>query len=115
VAATIDRLVVSLVVLVPILIPLIRFAPQIYNWRVRRRILYWYGALKKLEASAKSAVSPVAQAEHLAELDRIETAVHDIPVPLAFSDKLYELRQHIDIVRRRLTGAAQVAAPFAAE
>ena len=28
----------------------------------------------------------------------------DIPVPLAFSDKLYELRQHIEVVRRRLTG-----------
>jgi TRAP-type uncharacterized transport system substrate-binding protein len=118
VAATIDRLIVSLVVLLPILIPLVRFAPQIYSWRVRRRILYWYGALKKLEASARRANSPEARAEHLGELDRIEAAVDDIPVPLAFSDKLYELRQHIEVVRRRLTGAsreAHSAAPLAAE
>jgi TRAP-type uncharacterized transport system substrate-binding protein len=115
VAATIDRLVVSLVVLVPILIPLVRFAPQIYSWRVRRRILYWYGALKRLEAAARGAASPEARAQHLAELDRIEAAVDDIPIPLAYSDKLYELRQHIEVVRRRLTGHAQGAAVLAAE
>jgi TRAP-type uncharacterized transport system substrate-binding protein len=104
VASTIDRLIVSLVVLVPVLIPLVRFAPQIYSWRIRRRIVFWYGALKRLEASARAASSPQARAEHLLELDRIEAAVDDIPVPLAFSDKLYELRQHIEVVRRRLAG-----------
>jgi hypothetical protein len=103
VAATIDRLLVSLVVLLPILFPLVRFAPQIYSWRVRRRIIYWYGALKQLEAAARRDASPGARAEHLLELDRIEAAVDDIPVPLAFSDKLYELREHIEVVRRRLT------------
>ncbi|MBO0766597.1 MAG: ABC transporter substrate-binding protein [Hyphomicrobiaceae bacterium] len=106
VAATIDRLAVSLVVLVPILIPLVRFAPQLYSWRVRRRILYWYGALKRLEAAARRATSADAREQHLAELARIEEAVDDIPIPLAFSDKLYELRQHIEVVRRRLTGGA---------
>jgi TRAP-type uncharacterized transport system substrate-binding protein len=109
VATTVDRLIVSLVVLLPILIPLVRFAPQIYSWRVRRRIVYWYGALKRLEAAARQAKAPEARAEHLLELDRIEAAVDDIPVPLAFSDKLYELRQHIEVVRRRLAGPAAVA------
>jgi len=110
VAATIDRLIVSLVVLLPILIPLVRFAPQIYSWRVRQRILYWYGALKRLESSARGAITPEARAQHLAELDSIEAAVDDIPIPLAFSDKLYELRQHIEVVRRRLAGAHGIGA-----
>jgi TRAP-type uncharacterized transport system substrate-binding protein len=110
VATTVDRLVVSLVVLLPILIPLVRFAPQIYSWRVRRRILYWYAALKRLEAAARSAAAQASKADHLLELDRIEAAVDEIPVPLAFSDKLYELRQHIEVVRRRLTGHPREAA-----
>jgi hypothetical protein len=110
----VDRLIVSLVVLLPILIPLVRFAPQIYSWRVRRRIIYWYGELKALEAKARKASTPEAKADHLLELDRIEGAVGDIPVPLAFSDKLYELRQHIEIVRRRLTGPWSAAAKAAA-
>jgi hypothetical protein len=104
VASTVDRLIVSLVVLLPILIPFVRFAPQIYNWRIRRRIVYWYGALKGLEAAARRSGGPEARAEQLLELDRIEAAVDEIPIPLAFSDKLYELRQHIEVVRRRLAG-----------
>jgi uncharacterized protein len=110
VATLFDRLIVSMVVLVPILIPLIRFAPQIYNWRMRRRISYWYGQLKWLEADAKTAATPQERATKLAELDRIEDAVDNIPVPLGFADRLYELRQHVELTRRRLAaGLAQAS------
>jgi TRAP-type uncharacterized transport system substrate-binding protein len=105
-ATMIDRLLVSLVVLVPILIPLVRFAPQIYNWRVRRRLMYWYGKLKSLEADA---AGPEERAAKLRELDRIEAAVGKIPVPLGFSDRLYDLRLHIEGVRRRLTAGTASA------
>lgn len=114
VATLIDRLMVSLVVLLPLLIPLLRFAPQIYTWRIRHRILYWYGELKRLEAAAKSASTQEAHAEILRELGRIEAAVDDVPVPLAFSDRLYELRQHIEFARRRLEGSAVNPASAAA-
>jgi len=40
------------------------------------------------------------------EIDRIETAVSHIRFPLAFADQLYDLRGHIDIVRRRLLPAS---------
>jgi hypothetical protein len=107
-ATMIDRLLVSLVVLLPLLIPLVRFAPQIYNWRMRRRIIYWYGQLKQLEANARRASSREDRAASLEQLDRIEAAVDNIPIPLGFSDRLYDLRLHIDNTRRRLTaGLAQ--------
>jgi uncharacterized protein len=109
VATVADRLAVSLVVLVPILIPLLRFAPQIYNWSVRRRIMFWYGALKRLEAAARNAPGPAERAEKLKELDQIEAAVDNIPVPLGFADRLYELRQHIELARRRLTSSVTPA------
>jgi hypothetical protein len=38
------------------------------------------------------------------ELQRIEDAVSHIRFPLAFSDQVYNLRSHIEIVRRRTTG-----------
>jgi len=113
VATMLDRLMVSLVVLLPILIPLLRFAPQIYSWRIRRRIMYWYGELKRLEAAARSASTREARAAKLGELDRIEAAVDNIPVPLGFADRLYELRQHVELTRRRLTAGA--SHPAAAE
>ncbi|HWE22278.1 MAG TPA: TAXI family TRAP transporter solute-binding subunit [Hyphomicrobiaceae bacterium] len=101
-ATLVDRLVVSLVVLLPIVFPLVRFAPQLYDWRIRRRILYWYGELKSLEAASGSAATAEERAAKLADLDRIETAVDNLPIPLTFADRLYNLRQHIEVVRRRI-------------
>jgi TRAP-type uncharacterized transport system substrate-binding protein len=112
VATMVDRLMVSFVVLLPLLIPLLRFAPQIYNWRIRRRITYRYGELRRLEASSKTGASPDEQAAKFRELARIETAVENIPVPLGFADRLYQLRQHVEVVRRRLE--VDAAAPSTA-
>lgn len=107
VATTVDRLTISLVVLVPILIPLLRFAPQIYDWRIRRRIIHWYGELKRLEAAAKSASTSEERTAKLRELETIEAAVDNLPIPLGFADRLYQLRQHIELARRRLTFASR--------
>ena len=102
VATMLHRLTLSLAVLVPALIPLLRFAPQIYNWRIRRRLMYSYGELKRLEAAARSAKTGEERAAKLDDLDRIEAAADSIPVPLGFADRLYELRQHVELTRRRL-------------
>ena len=104
-ATMIDRMMVSALFVLPLLIPLVRFAPMIYRWRVRRRILFWYGALKTVEAGARNHASPESRAEKLAEIERIEAAVDKIPIPLGFSNQLYDLRQHIEIVRRRLSAS----------
>ena len=37
--------------------------------------------------------------EWLEKLDRIEDDVHHIPTPLAFTDMLYTLRSHAELVR----------------
>jgi TRAP-type uncharacterized transport system substrate-binding protein len=113
VATTVDRLTLSLVVLLPILIPLLRFAPQIYDWRIRRRIIHWYGELKRLEAAAKGVSTLEERAAKLRELDRIEAAVDNLPIPLGFADRLYELRQHIELARRRLVAGTAKTAPTA--
>ena len=116
-ATMIDRLLVSLVVIVPLLIPLGKIVPAVYRWNVRRRILHWYGALKELETSAKRAATPEDREQQLAELDHIEASVDNIPVPIGFADQFFELRQNIDAVRNRLTGRRRLdkgAAPAAA-
>ena len=95
-----DRLVYFVLPVVGILLPTLRFAPALYNWRMRRRIVYWYRELKGVEARAKE--TPTAIAAGLQEIDRIEDAANRITVPLAFANQLYDLRQHIDVVRRKL-------------
>lgn len=102
-ASTIDRLLVSMLVLVPLVVPVAKLAPQLYRWRMRRRILYWYGVLKRLEGQSRTLTTTAERTRSLAELDNIEAAVDLVPIPLGFADQLYELRQNIDAVRARLS------------
>jgi uncharacterized protein len=85
-----------------ILLPLTRALPALYVWLIRRRLVYWYRQLKALERNLDSGGAKYDAATLQAEFDRIDTAVRRIRVPLFYSDKLYDLRGHIDLVRQRL-------------
>ena len=110
-----QRAIAVLVTAVALSFPMFRFLPTAYNWINRRRLFYWYAQLKKLEASFDT--SPVNQ--HLvkaqAEIERIEDAVSHIHFPLTFSDQLYNLRSHIEIVRRKITSQGNAPGRVAAE
>lgn len=112
VAAWIDEhagtLVLSLVPLLGLLVPLIRAVPAIYNWTVRRRILYWYRRLQALERRLDFEERIAHPERTTPEIDRIDSAVSKIQVPLNYSDQYYDLRQHIEMVRQRL--ASRMAA-----
>jgi TRAP-type uncharacterized transport system substrate-binding protein len=82
--------------------PLFRFMPLAYNWITRRRLFYWYAKLKALEASFDANPTDRPLAEKRAEIEQIEDAVSHISIPLTFSDQVYNLRSHIDIVRRKI-------------
>jgi hypothetical protein len=62
----------------------------------------WYGVLQEVESEARNNPSPAERQRALADLDRIEAAVDETAVPLAFADQLYHLRAHIMTVRSRL-------------
>ncbi len=98
-ATLIDRMIVFLVPIIALLIPVLRFAPPLYGWRVRSRIFRRYGELKLLEGELELDASRHTQAEWLARLDVIEKKVNHLPTPLPFSDMLYTLRGHIELVR----------------
>ena len=101
-AIFIERMIVLIVPIATILFPLVKLGPWLYEWRVRRRLLYWYGQLKDLEHQIASDPSGAALSEHRTEIERIHDAVSVIPVPLSFSDRFYELRAAVDLVRQRL-------------
>ena len=95
----------SVLLLIPaltILYPLFKLLPVLYTWSVRQRLLYWYRQLKGLELGLDRPHSPEEIAQQLAEVERIDGVVRRIRVPLHFTDQLYDLRGHIDFVRRRL-------------
>ena len=109
-AVLIDRMVVLLLPALAILIPVLRLTPAVYAWRIKSRIYRWYGKLKVLEIDVQSAKSAAEVRALIERLDAIEQSVSRIPTPLAYSEYLYNLRSHIDLVRSRLDKRA-LAAP----
>jgi len=110
-----QRAIAVLVTAIALGLPLFRLLPMAYNWITRRRLFYWYGQLKDLEASFDFSLTDKNLAEKQAEIERIEEAVSHIRFPLTFSDQLYNLRSHIDIVRRKITSQGNAPGRVAAE
>lgn len=106
VAATVDRLKILLLPLVTLLLPLMRVAPPVYRWRIRRRIFLWYRDVMTVEARALGGEEPAALAAGLAELDR---EISQVEVPLSYAEELYHLRLHIQFVREGLERRAAAA------
>ena len=87
---------------VALLLPLTRALPALYVWLIRRRLTYWYRQLKTLERNLDSGGAKYDAGALQAEFERINSGVRRIRVPLFYSDKLYDLRGHIDLIRQRL-------------
>ena len=85
-----------LIPLVALLIPASRIAPALYAWRIRSRIYRWYGELKFLEHEIREHFTAERVAAFMQGLDRIEEQANARPVPLAYTNELYILREHID-------------------
>lgn len=98
-ATLVDRMVVMLIPFFALVIPLVKIAPGLYAWRVRSRIYQRYGELKFLEAEVEATPERYSREEWLAKLDAIEEDANGLPTPISFSDMLYTLRGHIDLVR----------------
>jgi TRAP-type uncharacterized transport system substrate-binding protein len=98
VADLIERTVILLVPLLAILLPAFRYAPALYHWRVRGRILRWYTELRQLEDS------PPCEAS-LERVEEIERGVRRIRVPIGYAGEAYHLRGHCALVREALQRA----------
>jgi TRAP transporter TAXI family solute receptor len=101
-AVLVERLFVLIVPFLVLLVPLLRLAPVIYTWRVRSKLFRCYGDLKFLENDLRKHYDASRHADYLARLDRIEEDAYARNIPLAFSDLLYTLREHINLVRDKL-------------
>src|SRR5437899_12963533 len=111
----VQRAIAVLVTGIAIGLPLMHYFPVLYKWSSRRRLLYWYGQLKALEASFDASPSNTHLPEMQAAVERIEDEVSRIHFPLTFTDQLYNLRSHIDIVRRKIAVRERAPGRMAAE
>jgi len=97
-AVLVDRLIVLLVPIFVLLIPLLKVAPTIYTWRIRRKVFLCYGELKFLEDDLKHHFDPAKLADYRDRLDALDDEASQLHVPLGFADLVYTLREHVGLV-----------------
>ena len=100
-----ERMWVVVVGLGALLLPLSRIIPPLYVWRIRSRVYRWYGKLRTVEQAIEN-VPPdqraAVSAAQLRRLNEIDESVNRISIPLSFAEGLYDLRSHINFVRKRV-------------
>jgi TRAP transporter TAXI family solute receptor len=101
-AVLIDRLIVLLVPIIALLIPLLKVAPAIYTWRVRSKVFRCYGELKFLEDDLKNRFDATKLGDYRSRLDALDDEASELHVPLGFTDLVYTLREHVNLVRHIL-------------
>ncbi|MEL6753545.1 MAG: TAXI family TRAP transporter solute-binding subunit, partial [Pseudomonadota bacterium] len=102
VANFLERAWVLLIPLVTLLIPLVRAAPPIYRWRVRRKIYVWYEDLRALETKGRAAESDDDREAVRDELTALQEEIGKLEVPLSYTDDVYRLRNHVAFVNQLL-------------
>ena len=101
-AAVMTPLLLVLIPLIGVVYPLFGMGPAVYRWIVYRRIFRLYRELKVMEAELEFDTSAAAVHAFSERLDRLEERADHVPVPTAFTDVLYTLKDHISLVRQRL-------------
>jgi len=105
-ASLVERVGIVLIPLLAVMIPLVRLLPLAYRWLIKRRINRWYAELLALETQF---VKGKDYDEYLRRLDWIEEQVEQLQVPLFFTEVSYVLKEHIDLVRRKMLRYKQSA------
>lgn len=99
-ANLIERMALVLGLLLAVMLPLSRVVPPLYQFRVRSRVFRWYGRLREIENDLDT--GKAAPAELLKALAALEVQVEKVSIPLPYADELYALRNHIQLVRKKL-------------
>ena len=106
-ATLFDRALVVLLPTLLVVIPIIRYIPELYNWNIRRSINRRYGQLMALERQSLGDFSAEQRAELMDQLARIEKSVIALKMPGSHATQLYALRQHMQFVRANLAPSAK--------
>jgi len=96
-----ERMWLALGIIIAVLLPLSRIVPPLYEFRIRSRVFRWYAQLREIEERAGG--NRESASALIKELDQLEARAEKVTVPLSYVDELYALRNHIELVRNKLT------------
>lgn len=98
VANFLERAWVLAIPLLTLAYPLVKAAPPVYRWRIRRKIYVWYSDLRELETEARAASTDAERETVREKLLALQAETGEVDVPLSYTDTLYHLRSHIRFV-----------------
>ena len=106
-AVLVEQLMLLLIPLFALAYPLFRVLPGLYDHAMHRRILVLYRELKVLEGEVDR--TPVGENTSglLERIDALERRSTRLRVPMKFTQSLYHLKSHIDLVRGRLARSSE--------
>jgi TRAP transporter TAXI family solute receptor len=96
------RMKILLLPLLGLLFPLIKFFPPFYKWRMRSRIYRWYDTLMNIDYEMLHGDIIKRNDEFMSRLNEVEQQVSEISVPRGYSRELYDMRIHIEMLRKKL-------------
>ena len=100
-ANLLERMWLSLGIILALLLPLSRIVPPLYEFRIRSRVFRWYAQLRDIEDRVTEHADTTP--DLLLELDQLESRVGKVVIPLSHADELYALRNHINLIRQKLS------------
>ncbi|MCW9033206.1 MAG: TAXI family TRAP transporter solute-binding subunit [Rhodospirillales bacterium] len=97
-AVLIDQLKVFLVPLIALMLPLGKILPPTYRWRIRSKIYRYYRDLKDIEKAGVDETDVAKLDDLIVQLDAMQQELLRLTVPLSYSEELYQLRLHTNMV-----------------
>jgi TRAP-type uncharacterized transport system substrate-binding protein len=101
-AVLVMQLLVAALPLIGIVYPALKLIPSAFGWLMRRRIYRLYGELRRLEARLGKGAIAEDRGEFVEKLDDLDRRIRNLKVPVAYSNLVFALRMHVDVVRARL-------------
>lgn len=105
-AILVMQILVAALPLLGLIYPALKFMPSAFEWAMRRRIFLLYGELRVLESELPENIANEGLDEFVKKLDALESKVRNLKVPLTFSNLVFALRSHVNVVRARLPKGA---------
>lgn len=101
-AILVMQILVAALPLLGLIYPALKFMPSAFEWAMRRRIFLLYGELRVLESQLPDNIADESVDEFVKKLDSLESKVRNLKVPLTFSNLVFALRSHVNVVRARI-------------
>ena len=100
-AVFVMQVLVAALPLVGVVYPALKLLPSVFEWTMRRRIFRLYGELRKIESRISKDCAADDCAKISASLEELDRRVRNLKVPVTFSNMVFALRSHVNVVRTR--------------